>query len=113
MAALCIRAMPAHPYSKESCMSKTTLTILAFAVVCSSAIAAENTAPPAAMSASAPVEDCASLQKKYDSADKSKVSPNRMKDAKAQRVKGGNLCASGNVTEGMKALKNALAEIGA
>jgi hypothetical protein len=92
-------------------MSKTTLTILAFAVVCSSAIAAETTAP-AAVSASAPAEDCASLQKKYDSADKSKVSPNRMKDAKAQRVKGGNLCASGNVTEGMKALKNALADIG-
>jgi hypothetical protein len=91
-------------------MSKTTLTILAFAVVCSSAIAAENAAPTG-MSASTPAEDCASLQKKYDSADKSKVSPNRMKDAKAQRVKGGNLCAKGNVTEGVKALKNALAEI--
>ena len=91
-------------------MSKTTLTILAFAVVCSSAFAAESTAPAASASASA--EDCASLQQKYDSADKSKVAPNKMKDAKAQRVKGGNLCAKGNKTEGMKALKNALAEIG-
>jgi len=90
---------------------KPTLIVLAFAVACSTALAADNTAT-GTTTAAATATDCAALEKKYDSADKSKVSPNRMKDAKAQRVKGGNLCASGNVSEGVKALKNALADIG-
>jgi len=89
---------------------KPTLIVLAFAVACSTAIAADDPAPTTTTPATA--EDCATLQAKYDGADKSQVSPNKMKDAKAQRVKGGNLCAQGNKTEGMKALKAALADIG-
>ena len=88
---------------------KPTLIVLAFAVACSTAIAAENPAPA---TTSATADECTTLQAKYDGADKSKVSPNKMKDAKAQRVKGGDLCAKGNRTEGAKALKNALADIG-
>jgi len=90
---------------------KPTLIVFAFVVACSTAMAADN-ATTGTATAAATAADCATLQKKYDGADKSQVPPNRMKDAKAQRVKGGNLCANGNVTEGMKALKNALADIG-
>jgi hypothetical protein len=90
---------------------KPTLIVLAVAVACSTAIAADSPAPTTS-SMTAAAEDCATLQAKYDGADKSQVSPNKMKNAKAQRVKGGNLCAQGNKTEGIKALKNALADIG-
>lgn len=84
---------------------KPTLIVLAFAVACGTAMAADNPAPAVA-------DECTSLQAKYDAADKSQVPPNKLRSAKTQRTKGGDLCERGNKTEGVKALKAALAGIG-
>jgi len=88
-------------------MIDKTLTALVLAMACGTALAADATTPPAA-----PAPDCASLERTFDTAKKEHVSTTKLKDAKTQRTKGGELCASGNTSEGIKALKLALRDIG-
>jgi hypothetical protein len=64
------------------------------------------------VAAEAAPETCASLSKKYDEADKSNVPPEKLKAAERSRRHARGLCATGNIAAGMRALKQALAQIG-
>jgi hypothetical protein len=87
-------------------MSRISLTALAFVVLCGPVFAAE-TATTAASAA-----QCTALEKQYDAASKDKVAADKLKKAQSQRTKGGDLCAQGKTSSGVKALKSALKDIG-
>jgi hypothetical protein len=92
-------------------MRNTTSLALVLVLACGSAFAAEpTTAKPMATTTAA---DCSSLEKQFDNANKSQVSADKLKSAEKQRAHGASLCMKGETAEGMKALKNALADIGA
>jgi Skp family chaperone for outer membrane proteins len=59
-----------------------------------------------------PAADCSSLEKQFDTAKKDQVPAEKLKNAQKQRAQGSELCMKGETAEGMKALKNALADIG-
>ena len=96
-------------------MNKMTLPSLALIAFCSTAIAAEpaaapaTTAPPAAAAVSAA---CMALEKKYDAADKTKVTADKLKKANSKRAEGSKQCAAGKTDDGVKYLKSALKLIG-
>jgi hypothetical protein len=92
-------------------MDKMTLPALALIAFCSTAYAAEPSTPPAAATA-APSADCATLEKKYDAADKSKVTADKLKKANSKRAEGAKQCTAGNADAGVKDLKSALKAIG-
>ena len=85
-------------------MSKVSLSTLAFVLLCSPAFATEAPPPGAAQ--------CTALEKQYDAASKDKVAPDKLKKATSQRAHGADLCAQGKTSNGVKALKNALKDIG-
>jgi hypothetical protein len=96
-------------------MNKMTLPAMALIAFCSTSYAAETAttppgAPPAATAPSS--ADCTALEKKYDAADKTKVTPDKLKKATAKRETGAKDCAAGNTTDGVKYLKSALKLIG-
>jgi len=91
-------------------MNKMTLPTLALIALCSTAYAAEPTAAPAATKPAA--SDCATLEKKFDAADKSKVSAEKLKKANTKREAGAKQCAAGKTGDGVKSLKSALKAIG-
>ena len=94
-------------------MDKLTLPALALIVFCGAAYAAD-TAAPAAPAATAPTAaDCTALEKKFDGADKSHVTADKLKKANAKRSSGASQCTSGKVADGVKSLKSALKLIGA
>ena len=96
-------------------MNRVTLPSLTLIVLCSTAIAAETaTAPATTMpSATAAVSaDCAALEKKFDAADKTKVTADKLKKANSKRAEGAKQCAAGKSDEGVKYLKSALKLIG-
>jgi hypothetical protein len=98
-------------------MNKMTLPALALILFCSTAYAAEQAAAPAPAPAPAaapakPASDCATLEKKYDAADKTKVTADKLKKANAKREEGDKQCAAGKTADGVKSLKSALKTIG-
>jgi hypothetical protein len=94
-------------------MPKMTLPTLALIAVCSVAYAEPAPAPPAAPAAANPAAaECAALEQKYDAADKTKVTAEKLKKANAKRETGAKDCAAGNTTTGVKYLKSALKIIG-
>jgi hypothetical protein len=92
-------------------MDKMTLPALALIAFCSTAYAAEPSAPPLPATA-APSADCTALEKKYDAADKTKVTADKLKKANAKRAEGAKQCAAGKSDDGVKYLKSALKLIG-
>jgi hypothetical protein len=97
-------------------MTKMTLPVLALIVFCSTAYAAEPAAAPpaaAATATSAGATECTTLEKKFDAADKSKVTADKLKKANSKRAEGAKQCAAGKTSDGAKYLKSALKLIGA
>ena len=95
-------------------MNKMTLPSLALIAFCSTAVAAEPAAAPAtsAPAAAAVSADCTALEKKYDAADKTKVTADKLKKANSKRAEGAKQCAAGKTDDGVKYLKSALKLIG-
>lgn len=91
-------------------MNKFSLSAIAFAVVCSSAFAADTTTQPATADATA--AQCTALEKQFDAASKANIAPDKLKKAQNQRAHGADLCAQGKASSGVKALKSALKDIG-
>ena len=86
---------------------------LILVLACGPAFAADNTTAPRPTASSVTAADCSSLEKQFDTAKKDQVAPDKLKAAEKQRAHGASLCMKGETAEGMRALKSALADIGA
>jgi hypothetical protein len=95
---------------KETGMYKETILALLLASAASPLFAADTMSQTAAKP-TAVANECAKLEKSFDAARKEHVAPQKLKDAKAQRARGGELCAKGHIAEGVKTLKKALHDI--
>src|SRR5882672_1555107 len=93
-------------------MNRVTLPTLALILLCGTAVAAEPAAAPAPAATAAVSADCTTLEKKYDAADKSKVTADKLKKANAKRAEGAKQCTAGKTDDGVKYLKSALKLIG-
>jgi len=91
-------------------MNKVSLCAIVLAVLCGSAFAADTATTPASTEAAA--AQCTALEKQYDAANKASIAPDKLKKAQNQRAHGADLCAQGKTSSGIKALKNALKDIG-
>jgi hypothetical protein len=91
-------------------MNKVPLSAIAFAVLCGPAFAADTTTK--STSADTTAAQCTALEKQFDAASKGNIAPDKLMKAQNQRAHGADLCAQGKTESGIKALKNALKEIG-